>query len=496
MAVWLWLLLPALALPLGSAHADNCSDLRNNIAAMDAQSNALPGYLGMRVQLASIYNRLCGSSLAQRNEYWYTIDGKQLGPAYIGDRPANAAYAATPDIAQQCAGASNPGICALALGAAANCKAPSPDVKAACSVLGGYGDPGDTVAATGGDPLPDAQLTIGGKIYDVPDACAQALARAEGGGRTFSVIKACPDDLLAALGQAGGKDPGIDPTDFLNALRPLLNKGFAPPGAGPKGGFDQAFCAQMENNAQICKQRQDNMGPCVPTGNSQQPCAPQNNTNMTGQAGAFGDCYALYSRFAGMCRMNVNQRPQIAAAAAPKGAAPPAAKPPTPAAPSKPACLAGTKPTNDGYCVGSGQTYCGGGMTCGNGMECFPGGTCFYSNGCFPEDVHIGSACFPPGKVYCPNNVSCEPGGSCNAHGGCTYPPGAEPPLLTGPDCGGGRGPSKAGYLCAPDGRAYNPATHKICGSTVCDIRAQCGNNACLSPFHQTKAMRQGSLSP
>lgn len=237
MAVWLWLLLPALALPLGSAHADNCSDLRNNIAAMDAQSNALPGYLGMRVQLASIYNRLCGSSLAQRNEYWYTIDGKQLGPAYIGDRPANAAYAATPDIAQQCAGASNPGICALALGAAANCKAPSPDVKAACSVLGGYGDPGDTVAATGGDPLPDAQLTIGGKIYDVPDACAQALARAEGGGRTFSVIKACPDDLLAALGQAGGKDPGIDPTDFLNALRPLLNKGFAPPGAGPKGGF-------------------------------------------------------------------------------------------------------------------------------------------------------------------------------------------------------------------------------------------------------------------
>jgi hypothetical protein len=310
--------------------AGNCADLRNNIAAMDAQSNAMPGYLGLRVQLASIYNRLCGSSPAQRAEYWYTIDGKKLGPVDAGNRPANAAYAATADVGDQCAGAANPSMCALAAGAFGNCKAPPSDLQSACAVMGGYGDPADTVAATGGDPLPDAKLTIGGKTYDVPNACAQALARVGDGGRSHNVIKTCPDDLLAALGQAEGKDAAVDPTAFLNGLGPLLNKGFAPPGAAPKGGFDQAFCAQMQNNAQVCKQRQDNMVSCVPTGNPQQPCLPQDNTNMSGQAGAFGDCYKLYSSFAGMCRMNVNQRPQIAKASLPKPPPPPAPKPAPP----------------------------------------------------------------------------------------------------------------------------------------------------------------------
>jgi hypothetical protein len=312
-----------------SPSAGNCADLRNDIAAMDAQSNALPGYLGMRVQLASLYNKLCGASAAQRTEYWYTSDGRRLGPVDAGGRPANAAYAATQDIGQQCAGAANPGMCALAAGAVGNCKSPPSDLSSACAVAGGYGDPSDTVAATGGDPLPDAKLTIGGNAYDVPNACAQALAQAADGGRPFNVIKACPDDLLAALGHAEGKEARVDPTAFLSALGPLLNKGFAPPGAAPKGGFDQAFCAQMENNAQICKQRQDDMVSCVPTGNAQQPCVQQGNTNTSGQAGAFGDCYMLYSRFAGMCRMNVNLRPQIAKASLPK----PSPPPPKPSAP-------------------------------------------------------------------------------------------------------------------------------------------------------------------
>jgi len=320
------------------SEAGNCADLRNNIAAMDAQSNAMPGYLGLRVQLASIYNRLCGSSPSQRNEYWYTIDGKKLGPVDAGNRPANAAYAATADVGDQCAGAANPGMCALAAGAFGNCKTPPSDLSSACAVAGGYGDPSDTVAATGGDPLPNAKLTIGGKTYDVPNACAQALARAGDGGRTFNVIKACPDDLLAALGQAEGKDAGTDPTAVLNGLGPLLTKGFAPPGAAPKGGFDQAFCAQMENNAQVCKTRWDKMVSCP--ANPQQPCLPQDNANMTGQAGAFGECYKLYSSFAGMCRMNVNQRPQIAKASLPKPP-PPAPKPAPPAAP-KPADHSGS----------------------------------------------------------------------------------------------------------------------------------------------------------
>jgi hypothetical protein len=326
-----------------SPSAGNCADLRNDIAAMDAQSNAMPGYLGMRVQLASLYNKLCGASPAQRAEYWYTSDGRQLGPVGAGSRPPNAAYAATQDIGQRCAGTANPSMCALAAGAVGNCKSPPSDLSSACAVAGGYGDPSDTVAATGGEPLPDARLTIGGRSYDVPNACAQALAQAGDGGRTFNVIKTCPDDLLAALGHAEGKDAGVDPTAFLNGLGPLLNKGFAPPGAAPKGGFAPAFCSQMQNNAQVCKQRQDNMVSCIPTGNAQQPCVRQDNTNMSGQAGAFGDCYQLYSRFAGMCRMNVNLRPQIASASLPKPP-PPAPKPAPPPQAPKPTTGASQAP--------------------------------------------------------------------------------------------------------------------------------------------------------
>ncbi len=481
---WLWLPAFALALLPGQGHADNCADLRNNIIAMDAQSNALPGYLGMRVQLASIYNRLCGSSPSQRTEYWYTIDGKQIGPAGAGDRPATAAYAATEEIGKRCAGTANPSICALALGAFGNCKAPSPDIKEACSVPGGYGDPGDTVAATGGDPLSDAKLTVGGKTYDVPNACAQALALAGDGGRTTQVIRTCPDDLLAALGQAEGKDATADPTGFLSGLGALLQRGFAPPGTSPKGGFDAAFRAQMQHNADVCKQRENNMGP-----------VGQQTTGTTGQTGAFDDCSRLYSRFAGMCRMNVNQRPQIAKASLPKAAAPPAASPPPtnassapPPAPPKPACPPGTTPTKDGYCLSAGQNYCGGGMACSNGLTCRNAtGRCFYANGCYPDEVRFPNSCAPPGAVDCGDGKHCQPGEYCKGDGNC----GGGPPA-TGPLCGGVR--ATAGYLCVPDGSSsYNPRTSKLCSTAVCDVRDECGENTCLSPFHQTAVPRQGA---
>jgi hypothetical protein len=303
----------------GAAQAGNCNDLRDNIAAMDTQSNTMPGYLGMRVQLASIYNRLCGSSPAQRSEYWYTMDGKQLGLVSAG-RPPGAAYSATAEIGVQCAGSANPSMCALAAGAYGNCQAPSsPDLTEACKVPGGYGDPADTVASTGGDPLPPARLTVGGRTYELSDICARSLARAGDGGRSAGALKYCSDDLLDALASLEGIDRNADPTAFLRGLTPVVQKGFAPPGTSPMGGFDAALCAQAERNAQICKQRQNNMGPIGQAGEG-----------TSGQAGAFNDCYLLYNRFAGMCRMNVNQRPQVAAASAPKAVPPAKPAPPAP----------------------------------------------------------------------------------------------------------------------------------------------------------------------
>jgi len=326
-----------------SPSAGNCTDLRNDIAAMDAQSNAMPGYIGMRVQLASLYNSLCGSSPAQRTQYWYTADGRQVQPVSAGARPAGAAYAATADIGAQCAGSANPSMCALAAGAFGNCQTPPSDLQQACAVPGGYGDPANTVAATGGPPLPDAQLTVGGKSYDVSDGCAQVLARISDGYATNAQLNSCSGALLDALAQAAGAARSA----LATALGPVLQHGFAPAGAPPMGGFSAAFCQQMENNAQICKTRQNNMVSCIPTGNAQQPCAPQDNTSTSGQAGAFGDCYQLYSRFAGMCRMNVNQRPQIAAASAPRTSAPTAqpAKPATPRPTVNPSAPASPKPT-------------------------------------------------------------------------------------------------------------------------------------------------------
>jgi hypothetical protein len=287
---------------------------------------------------------------------------------------------------------------------------------------------------------------------------------------------------LAALGQADGKDANTDPTGFLSALGPLLQRGFVPPGTSPKGGFDEAFCTEMQHNADECKRRENRMGP-----------VGQQITGTTGQTGAFDDCSRLYSRFAGMCRMNVNQRPQIAKASLPKSASPPAAKPTTaatapPPAPPKPACPAGTTPTKDGYCISAGQNYCGGGMACSSGMNCLSGGRCMYANGCFPGDIDIGDKCIPSGSVQCSPTTYCNPGEYCIDANTCG---GGPPP--TGPICGHGKR-ANAGFAYNPyTGGSYNPQRYKLCGTKLCDVRSECGNNTCVSPYHQTAVPRQGA---
>jgi hypothetical protein len=206
-------------------------------------------------------------------------------------------------------------------------------------VPGGYGDPSDTVAATGGAPLPDAQLTVGGRTYDVSDSCAQTLARIGDGNTANAQFGACSGALLDALAQAAGATRDA----LAGALGPVLQRGFAPAGSAPKGGFSSAACAQMENNAQICKTRRDNMATCVPSAGDPTKCASVDNSAAAeGQSGAFNDCYKLYSRFAGMCRMNVNQRPQIVAASLPKPAPKPA--PPQPPKPNPNAPQASSAP--------------------------------------------------------------------------------------------------------------------------------------------------------
>src|SRR5262245_22270616 len=92
---WAILALALLIIALPSRHAladdASCADFRAKIVAMDGTSRQLPGYLQLRAQLAALYSKLCSSpSPASADEFWYSIDGKRLGPAANG-RPDNAA---------------------------------------------------------------------------------------------------------------------------------------------------------------------------------------------------------------------------------------------------------------------------------------------------------------------------------------------------------------------------------------------------------------------
>src|SRR6476660_4006544 len=120
------------------AWADNCSDMRANIAAMDAKSSGLPGYLDLRLTLSLLYSKLCRRTAAREGESWYDIDGKKLGPA-TGDRPEGAAYTATDEVAKSCADSGNPSMCAMIRGSVAMCaNPPEGEAKRACVVAGGY----------------------------------------------------------------------------------------------------------------------------------------------------------------------------------------------------------------------------------------------------------------------------------------------------------------------------------------------------------------------
>src|SRR5947207_2384979 len=115
-----------LALRSGPVWADDasCQDFRAKIVDMDAKSSRLPGYLQLRAELSSLYGKLCStSSPAQAQEYWYSLDGKKLGPAG-GQRPDKAAYAATEEIGKACATSTNPSMCALVRGAFSMCASP------------------------------------------------------------------------------------------------------------------------------------------------------------------------------------------------------------------------------------------------------------------------------------------------------------------------------------------------------------------------------------
>lgn len=479
----LGLVMTVLFLP-SVAMATPCEDLVKSVLKMDAESVKPPGYFAMRRSLFTRGGAFCLDHRVPASEYWFDINGAPTGIRGDQPRPANAAYSTTPEIAAACARTNpgNPSTCAMEMRVANACLHPQDnDQRSLCVIV--FGASGSPSGTTGFKGLPDQVVALDGRDYTVPAPCADILEQlVDNPGSAPSPNAAtrmkadCPD-FLAALERRIGTSTQQNATAFWAALDDLVISNFPPRGAPPVSAAGIAadpnfrrMCDQAAKFENQCRVNQGKMGAVGTT-----------STSTDLQAGDFNDCANVYGGVLKMCG-----RTTAAAATSPKVASVPAPKP----TPPPPACPAGTKPTSDGYCISANQNYCGGGMMCGNGMDCLNGGRCFHANGCYPDQTKVGNKCFAAGKVYCSNGTYCEPGGSCNPAGGCTYPPGTEP-SFTGPSCGGL--PSPTGSLCGPGGRYYNPMTSKLCGTKVCNIHDECGNNECLSPYRQTQAVRQGS---
>jgi hypothetical protein len=290
----------------------NCSKLRADIIDMDARSSTLPGYLDLRATLGGLYARLCDRPTAERApEFWYDLDGHRLGPATTG-RPPGGAFIATEAVARACATAGNPSLCAMLRGSTGMCPdAPDPETRKACVALAGYPT---SIEAEGAPPLPPITIVLAGKPYQVAAECADTLAnlatspdvqgdslraRLKRELMLDQIRSSCPQFLSALEGRLGANAES-NPEAFWSALKRLVEAGFGLPGAASAAPSQTAYrdpglqkmCAQAKANRDICEQRQHNMGP-----------VGQNTHGRSGQAGAFGDCAALYSAVANMCTL-------------------------------------------------------------------------------------------------------------------------------------------------------------------------------------------------
>jgi hypothetical protein len=323
-----------IAMPSREARADaqSCIDLRAKIVAMDATSSNLPGYLPLRAQLASLYKRLCsGDSPTQAQEYWYSLDGKKLGPVEKG-RPDKAAYATTDNIGRACASAVNPSMCALSHGAFSLCaNPPDAETTAGCKVLGAYPTVSDSEIGSDAPPLPPLTVTLDGQSFTLPTDCANVLANiAEDPpenrqkqhvslrykmldqNRIEILQGSCPD-FLAALEHRLGRSAAQDPSQFWPALYPVVTASFPPPGAvaSASPAMPLAICEEAQSNMNMCKQRWNEMG-----------AVGEASHGTSGQAAAFRDCYLLYEKVVGMCRISNKSLPRSSPQTAQSGLSP------------------------------------------------------------------------------------------------------------------------------------------------------------------------------
>jgi hypothetical protein len=338
----------------GPALADDksCAEFRQNIIRMEQESVRPPGWysLDRYLRLAYVADCIKHPTPPSTPEYWYRADGTPTGIPATGDRPADGAYMATPDIGSGCMGTTNPSMCAMLTQLTRSCASPTdPQQRYMCWMLLGDdpGPPPPPVPASA--DLPPLSVTLDGQTYALPTQCERALNAINNGaahdGAKSALLQAnrdamqkyCPDLLAALERRLAG-----DPSGFWPALEQLMLSGFAPRGAPAVSlgsiqsdpGF-QRMCREANDNMNTCAQRQDDMR-----------SIGTDPTGTAGQAGAFNSCRILYGQVLAMCDPK-NQGAFSAPRSSPRSAPPappsqpPKANPNAPQAssapPSKPA---------------------------------------------------------------------------------------------------------------------------------------------------------------
>lgn len=276
----------------GASDPASCSDLRNNIAAME---NGVPSAatLPVDLQLRNVYIRDClrhpssgANAGSAANDPWFAANGD---PASGPPPQGNGVYQTTPQIASYCQGSSEPQICALMLNLnEGEMLTPGGDPK----------NPADWYpperAIDPADELPPLELAAGGRTFPIDDACLGGLT-----GMLFPSVQ--KQNVLGTVGgspQCAGELNAIN--GALGALQDAMEKWYAAALRDQTKPINSKYgqpgflemCSQAYDNQNSCAARQSNMG----------TAGTDAALGFKGQAGAFGECASLYGSVVAMCK--------------------------------------------------------------------------------------------------------------------------------------------------------------------------------------------------
>ena len=372
-------------MPVGEARADqqSCAQFRDAIVRMETESVRPPGWFALDQHLRALYRQDCLINPTRQvpAQYWYTAEGKSTGvmahdpvvydrdaskqkyPDGMPDRPADAAYATTPEINERCVerGLKEPGMCVMIENLRAACANPvDSQPRNHCTAI--LGEDQKPSLPLRGEELPPIRVGLDGGPYTLTPNCDALLGRLSGDplldsvssterGRWQNIMESECRDFLDALKRRTGLDPNKDPGKFWPAVGELAFNGFAPPGTPVQTPASvnadpgwQRMCKDAETHQRTCVDRLNSMRSLAPRpaqstygqGSPNPDPVPDPITtsdpadrDRTSQTGAFAQCAALYGQVLNMCKATENVAKRTAARlpppAPPKPAPPPAA---------------------------------------------------------------------------------------------------------------------------------------------------------------------------